>query len=165
VVDGVVQRGAHGLAGEVGHAPLGDPALVCGCGRLGCWETAVGLRALLRETGRDPGPPDGDPLTVVRQIADACAAGHRPTLAGVDRVAVALANGLTTLVATLDPAVVALGGFFVPLGPWLLPAVRARVALASPCRVVLSQLGLQAAATGAAAAALADVYSGDVSLR
>lgn len=165
VVDGVVQRGAHGLAGEVGHAPLGDPALVCGCGRLGCWETAVGLRALLRETGRDPTGADGDPLTVGRQIADACAAGHRPTLAGVDRVAVSLSAGLATLVAALDPAVVALGGFFVPLGPWLLPAVRARVALTAPCRVVLSLLGLQAAATGAAAAVLAEVYSGDVSLR
>ncbi len=165
VVDGVVQRGAHGLAGEVGHAPLGDPTLTCGCGRLGCWETAVGLRALLRETGLGTTGAVGDPLTVGRQVADACVLGHAQALAGVARVAGSLADGLATLAAALDPAVVVLGGFFVPLGPWLLPAVQARVCLTSPCRVVLSLLGLQAASTGAAAAVLADVYSGDLALR
>jgi predicted NBD/HSP70 family sugar kinase len=165
VVDGVVQRGAHGLAGEVGHAPLGDPTLTCGCGRSGCWETAVGLRALLRETGLGATGAVGDPLTVGRQVADACVLGHAQALAGVARVAGSLADGLATLAAALDPAVVVLGGFFVPLGPWLLPAVQARVCLTSPCRVVLSLLGLQAASTGAAAAVLADVYSGTLSLR
>ena len=39
---GRLLSGADGLSGEVGHLALGDPADVCGCGRRGCWETAVG---------------------------------------------------------------------------------------------------------------------------
>jgi predicted NBD/HSP70 family sugar kinase len=164
VVDGVVRRGAHGLAGEVGHAPLGDPTRRCACGRDGCWETAVGLLALLRETGLDPTTGTGDPLSVAHRIAWRCRQADPHALAGVHRVATDLARGLATLVATLDPAVVVLGGSFVPLGQWVLPVVRARLAATSSCQVLPSALGLHAASTGAAAAVLADVYSGERSL-
>ena len=67
IVAGQLLRGAGGLSGEVGHTSLGDPDVVCGCGRRGCWETAVGLSALLREAAdpddpvHDPGPRPRDP--------------------------------------------------------------------------------------------------------
>ena len=47
IVDGRIVRGADGFAGEVGHMTVGPPDRLCGCGRQGCWETAVGLAALL----------------------------------------------------------------------------------------------------------------------
>jgi predicted NBD/HSP70 family sugar kinase len=47
IVDGRIVRGAAGFAGEVGHIALGSPDRQCGCGRRGCWETAVSLSALL----------------------------------------------------------------------------------------------------------------------
>ncbi|WP_229691773.1 ROK family transcriptional regulator, partial [Sphaerisporangium melleum] len=45
---GRLLNGADGFAGELGHVvvdPSGEP---CGCGRAGCWETKVGLAALVR---------------------------------------------------------------------------------------------------------------------
>ncbi|WP_213992806.1 allose kinase [Sodalis sp. dw_96] len=40
--------GAHGVAGELGHIPLGDPAARCGCGNPGCLETLCSGAALAR---------------------------------------------------------------------------------------------------------------------
>ncbi|WP_426566728.1 ROK family protein [Angustibacter sp. McL0619] len=163
VVGGQVRRGAHGLAGEVGHAPLGEPGRRCVCGRSGCWETAIGLRALLRETGTEQDLDGRDPVAVAIEIAARCAVDDT-VQAGVGRLARSLATGLATLAATLDPQLIVLGGSFVPLGPWLLPVVTRELDAVSSCRVELSTLGLHAASTGAAAAVLGDVYAGTLAL-
>src|SRR3954447_25509338 len=84
IVAGQLLRGAGGLSGEVGHTALGDPNAVCGCGRRGCWETVVGLAALLREAA-DPGDPVRDPgrdlETRLTEIARRGDAGDERTLA------------------------------------------------------------------------------------
>jgi predicted NBD/HSP70 family sugar kinase len=163
LIGGQVRRGAHGLAGEVGHAPLGEPGRRCACGRDGCWETAVGLRALLRETGTAQDVDGTDPVTVATEIARRCP-DDAAVRAGVARLARSLATGLVTLAATLDPQLIVLGGSFVPLGEWLLPEVTRELGAAGGCRVELSTLGLHAASTGAAAAVLAEVYAGTLAL-
>ena len=82
IVAGQLLRGSSGLSGEVGHTALGDPAAVCGCGRRGCWETVVGLAALLRDAA-DPDDPVRDPARDLEtgwprspQRADAGDAAH-----------------------------------------------------------------------------------------
>lgn len=160
VVDGRVQRGAHGLAGEVGHAPLGDPGRACACGRTGCWETAVGLEALVRETAvRLPDGSALDPVSVAALVAEQCAE-DAGVAAGVDRLSLSLATGLAVLASTLDPALIVLGGFFVPLADRLLPVVRQRLGDGSRSEVAPSTLGLHAASTGAAADVLGQVFTG-----
>ena len=77
IVAGQLLRGAGGLSGEVGHTSLGDPDVVCGCGRRGCWETAVGLGALLREAA-DPDDPVRDPARDLEtRLAEIARAGRR----------------------------------------------------------------------------------------
>lgn len=49
VAGGHLMRGGHGYSGEVGHMPVAPPGRTCGCGRTGCWETVVGLTALLHK--------------------------------------------------------------------------------------------------------------------
>jgi predicted NBD/HSP70 family sugar kinase len=168
VVAGAVQRGASGFAGEVGHAPIGGSELLCACGRRGCWETTVGLPAMLRAVGlTEPDDRHGDPLEVAAEVARR--AQQQPDVAAaLGEVARSLAAGVATLVSVLDPQTVVLGGYFVPLGPWLLPVVQQAVteqvlaADARRCSVALSSLGLHAASSGAAADVLADVFSGRV---
>jgi predicted NBD/HSP70 family sugar kinase len=164
VLGGQVERGAHGLAGEVGHAPLGDSSRHCACGRDGCWETAVGLEALLRETGvRLPHGALLDPVTTAELVAARSLEDDR-VAEGLARVARSLATGLAVLAATLDPELIVLGGFFVPLGEQLLPVVSERLAQVSGTRVELSTLGLHAASTGAAADVLGQVFTGALPL-
>ena len=156
VQGGQVLRGSRGLAGEVGHLRVGHDE-PCGCGRSGCWEALVGLRALEHRTGV-PVAPGEDPVTYAARLVDTPGTG--PAL---EAVAEALARGVALLVATLDPRMVVLGGSFVPLGAVLLPAVEEALhsGFTGPgCTVTLSALGLHAASVGAAIDSLDDLYTG-----
>ena len=56
IVDGELFRGASGAAGEVGHMTVQPKGAPCACGSSGCWETTVGLRALLYDAVPDLAP-------------------------------------------------------------------------------------------------------------
>ncbi len=169
VVGGRMARGARGYAGEVGHLAVGDSTAVCACGRTGCWEAQIGLRAMLAAVGRPALGAHVDPVDAATEVATL--AGTDPQVrAGLAQVAEALGRGVAVLANALDPRLVVLGGYFVPLGDWLVPAVEdaLRTAVFAPqdggCRVALSRLGLHAASTGAAAAVLGEVFAGTVAL-
>ncbi|MGE2731271.1 ROK family transcriptional regulator [Mycolicibacterium vaccae] len=105
VVDGEPLSGAHGAAGEYGHIPFGDPALVCPCGARGCWDLTVDGRALARHRGdANPADPVGyvhETLSHTRDLA---------TQTAFDAVAASLGRGIGALVNLHDPEVVTLGG-------------------------------------------------------
>jgi predicted NBD/HSP70 family sugar kinase len=173
VVDGSVQRGGSGFAGEVGHVAIGGSGERCACGRIGCWETTVGLPAMLRAVGMTDwahaARVTGDPVEVAAQVARR-AEKDVGVAAGLEQVARSLATGVATLVNLFDPQMVVLGGYFVPLGQWLLPTVQQSMtaevlaAGARRCSVALSTLGLHAASAGAAADVLADVFTGTLAV-
>jgi predicted NBD/HSP70 family sugar kinase len=106
VVNGEPLTGAHGAAGEYGHIPFGDQALVCQCGARGCWDLTVDGRALARLRG--DAPPD-DP---VRYVHDLVARPERDaaTRKAFEVVAASLGRGIGGLVNLHDPEVVTLGG-------------------------------------------------------
>ena len=62
VSGGNLIRGAHGLAGEIGHSIVEPDGPLCGCGNRGCWEqVASGLaiaRAGRRAVTDEPGSAD-----------------------------------------------------------------------------------------------------------
>ena len=161
VCGGSVLRGARGLAGEVGHLRIAEDGPVCACGRRGCWEALVGLRALAEATGVPVGR-DEDPVAYTQRLA-----GTPGIEDALSVIGAALGRGVAQLGATLDPRMVVLGGSFVPVGPALVPAVEAALAegFTGPgCTVALSSLGLHAASVGAAIDALDDVYAGRIAL-
>jgi len=166
VRNGSLMRGGAGFAGEVGHMPIGDPAALCGCGRLGCWEASVGLRAMLGAVGMDE---QSTPLRTATAVAERAVSDER-VRAGLETLGHDLGRGLATLAAVLDPAAIVLGGYFVPVGEFVVPAAQAVVADRLPTaslhlpEIRLSSLGIHAAALGAAEHALTDVFSGAVSL-
>ena len=111
VVGGRPVQGARGLAGEVGHMPLGDRSQVCGCGARGCWGSLFDPARIAARLG-EPQPTDArawlcglferrQPSAAERQV---CA-----ELAGE------LGRGTAGLVNALDPDVVSLGGLAGPL--------------------------------------------------
>ncbi len=167
IVDGRLLRGAGGLSGEVGHTALGDPERVCGCGRRGCWETVVGLNALLSAVA-DPDDPvrdhGRDLETRLAEIGARADAGDRRTLGALTEVGRHLGNGAAVLINLFDPRVVLLGGYFAVLGRFFLEpmadVLRARVFgrdLAG-ARILLSTLGFTAAVRGGAHVALEAVF-------
>jgi predicted NBD/HSP70 family sugar kinase len=158
---GTLVRGAGGFAGEVGHMPVGDPTVSCGCGRTGCWEASVGLHAMLRAVGM---PELGTPLASAESVA-ARARTDEQVRRRLSQVGSDVGLGLAVLTQVLDPAVVVLGGYFVPLGELVLGPARRTLGerLVGPARgpeLRLGALGIEAAALGAAEQVFSDVFSG-----
>ena len=158
VLDGAPVLGATGLAMEIGHLPLGDPRALCGCGARGCWDTVLGAGALAGPLGAD----DDSAASVGAVIAQADPA-NRPVLAAA---AASLGRGLAGLINITDPDVVTLGG----IGPLLrdhsprafeesLAGGLMRCLRGEAPRVVVGELGADAALVGAAEAALDEVAS------
>lgn len=117
VIDGEVHRGSHGIAGEIGHAPLAGDDTPCSCGLSGCLEAVVGGRAL------DQRVPGG-----ARRIFGT----PSPAPEEAERVITALARSLYILATTYDPDIFVLGG---GIGRDAFPAVRqvlAGMSAASP---------------------------------
>ena len=159
VTGGQLLRGARGFAGEIGHLQVDRHGQVCRCGRRGCWETVIGLNALLG-LAVGPGDPVRDPsVDVVRRLEELRAraeADDERTLAAIHEVGDWLALGCGSLINIFNPEVIVLGGYFAVLGPWF--AARLADDLqhqvfapeAGGCRVELSTLGFSAAVRGGA---------------
>ncbi len=58
VLDGQLYRGAHGMAGEIGHFVVQLDGEPCQCGQRGCWEryaSGTALGRIAREAGFESG--------------------------------------------------------------------------------------------------------------
>ena len=156
IVDGLPLRGVAGYAGEIGHMPVNPNGRACHCGSVGCWETEVGERALLRLAGR---PEEGGPEELEGVLA-AAAAGDELVLAAFGEVGRWLGIGLAGLVNVLNPRVIVLGGLFARGYPFIDRALHReldRMALGGPrglVRVAPADLGVDAPLVGAAELAL-----------
>ena len=166
IVDGRIVRGSAGFAGEVGHIAVGSPDRLCGCGRRGCWETAVSLSALLAAVAGDDGAapePATDLSARLVQIKRRAAAGERRVLSALDEQAHWLGIGLSVLANILNPDTFVLGGHFSVLRDYYRePAqaeLRSRLLAGSGSRVEFSDLEFEAASLGAAHAGIAQLMA------
>jgi len=163
IVDGKLLRGAEGFSGEVGHMPLDPGGALCGCGRRGCWETIVGLAALLRLTA-DPEDEVRDPSLDLEhrltEIVRRAQAGDVRTLGALEQIGAGLGLGASILINLFNPKVIVLGGYFAVVGRHVLAPMMAelRSRVIAPdiggCRVETSTLGFTAAVRGGAQLAL-----------
>lgn len=155
VLDGRLRRGAHGVAGEIGHLVHVPGGLPCPCGQRGCLEQYASGTAL---GAAWPGPGDRPAPVALFEAADAGDAG---ALAVRGRFADAVAAAVRVLLLSTDVERVVIGGGVSELGEPLLRVVRAeldRAAGSSPFlaamhmaeRVDLAPRGVPVGAVGAA---------------
>lgn len=147
IAGSVLQRGAHGFAGEVGHMVVDPSGPQCPCGRNGCWErfaSGNGLSFLAHgERGED--------------VLSRAKAGASDALSVVDTFAKWVALGLVNLTNMTDPEVIVVGGGVIVsadvvmprIGHWFEQLLYSPKHRAHP-RLVAAQLGEQAGAIGAA---------------
>ncbi|MGK5631114.1 ROK family protein [Streptomyces sp. URMC 123] len=150
-IDGRIEAGAHGCAGEMGHivvrpGPDGPP---CGCGGRGCLETLASASAVSRAWAA----ACGDPAADAAGCAAAVAAGDPRALRVWREAVAALADGLLTAVTLLDPRVLIIGGGLAEAGETLLAPLRAaveeRITFQRLPRIVPAALGDAAGCLGA----------------
>jgi glucokinase len=135
VVDGRVQVGSAGFAGEIGHMVVDPSGPPCPCGRSGCWEryasgAGLGVRAreaamagrlsqVVKIAGGDPESVRGE------DVSAAAAAGDPEARRVIEEVGWWLGFGLANLACVLDPECFVLGGGLVHAGDPLLDSARA----------------------------------------
>jgi glucokinase len=169
LLDGRLYRGAHSMAGEIGHLSIDwqGPASPQGRGTL---ERYVGNRQIveraLRRIGEGIAPglarrAGGDTACVTpRWLAAAAAEGDPAALGLFDEVADCLATAFASLAYTLQPEVFLVGGGVAQSGEILFEPLRRHLReRLSPCfaeRVEIrpAQLGAEAGVIGAAALVL-----------
>lgn len=127
VYDHYIMRGAHDVAGSIGHALCPQAAdLPCACGRVGHVETIAagpGLLASYKALGGDMCREDGTPITGadVSQRADA---GDRLAQEAQTRAGFALGAVLGSMCNMVDPACIILSGSVVRSGLFWHKALR-----------------------------------------
>ncbi|GGK14363.1 sugar kinase [Streptomyces camponoticapitis] len=161
-IDGAIEAGAHGYAGEIGHVVVRPDGPVCGCGQTGCMEALASAAAVTRAWAAASGDPEAD----AADCAKAVASGD-PRAAAVWADAVdALAAGLVTALTLLDPRRLIIGGGLAEAGETLFTPLRAaveeRVTFQKLPEIVPAALGDTAGCLGAGLLAW-DLLSTEVS--
>jgi glucokinase len=148
--DGMVVRGAAGIAGAAGWFAL-NPEWNTAYGIAGCWEAEASGLGVAREAK----------LPDARAVVAAARSGDERALRVLRRAAHYTAMGVANLISALNPEAVVLGGgLMAGAGDLLLDWIRADVPrwaqplAAGQCRIELTQLGEDAGLLGAAKLAL-----------
>ena len=157
VLNGALFTGATGTAGEIGHTTLHIDGLPCSCGRRGCAEAYVGLKAVAR-AARMLRRDEIDRAGLVADLAKPRAQRARKAFGDAgDALGVLLQN----VWMTFNPKAIVLGGEAVTLGGrYFLDAAVARLARFGddagqpPPTVRVARHGDLATAVGGAAFAL-----------
>ncbi|NII50051.1 ROK family transcriptional regulator [Frigoribacterium endophyticum] len=120
ISSGRLQRGAQGIAGDIGHVQIPRGAgIPCHCGNVGCLEAVASgpaIAASLRRTGRDV--PGG------KEVIDLVRAGDLDAIMAVRQAGRDLGEVLTACVNLINPSVIAIGGSMAQAGEHLIAGVR-----------------------------------------
>jgi glucokinase len=169
LINGQVQRGRFGIAGEFGHMQVVPGGHRCECGNRGCWEQYASGNALVREARSlfsANSPIASDLLDRVEGVIDNLT-GPLITQAAHDGDPTAqellaeiggwLGVGIANLAAAFDPGMFVIGGGVSAAGDLLLTSARETFkrhltgrGYRPEARIVAAQLGNDAGLIGAA---------------
>ena len=118
VIDGSLFRGAHGLAGEIGHLPMGGlPGQGCNL------EQVIGLEPIMTRYRGSTGRRDPSFASFLADVQD-----RLPSAVAIaDEWAQALAIGLVNACRIIDPDRIVLGGSVAALYPMMAARVAAYI--------------------------------------
>ena len=125
ISSGILQRGAEGIAGDIGHVQIArGHSVPCRCGNSGCLEAMAAGPALAQQLSAVGVNFDGKPIATVDDVVAATKAGELAAIQAVRQAGRDIGEVLTTCVSVLNPSVIAIGGSLALAGEHLLAGVR-----------------------------------------
>jgi len=120
ISSGRLQRGAQGIAGDIGHVQIARGSGVpCHCGNLGCLEAMASGPAIARALKRA-----GSDIETSQQVVDAVKRGNIEAIQAVRQAGRDIGEVLTACVSLVNPSVIAIGGSMAQAGEHLIAGVR-----------------------------------------
>ncbi len=174
MVDGKIYRGQRGSAGEIGHITITRDGPPCRCGSYGCLESMAAAPAIINRVrlairaGRETSLTQHSSLDDLtpQDIANAAYGGDKLAQEVLETAGRYIGIALANLINLFNPGIIILGGGVANVGELILnpiwETVRSRSLLASydQTKIVISQLGREAVAIGAATMVLQEVFRG-----
>jgi glucokinase len=145
-VDGTVQQGHDGTAGELGHQTIEPDGPWCGCGNRGCLEAFARADQIAAICG----------TATAEEAIERARAGDARAIEGFRQVGRYLGIGIASMIVVITPDRVVLGGGLAAAADLMLDAIdeelRRRVHTTSldAVKIVTAELGTWAGAIGAA---------------
>ena len=156
ISSGRLQRGAQGIAGDIGHVQIARGAGVpCHCGNRGCLEAMASgpaIASALRRGGVEAATP--------QEVVDLVKQGNIDAIQAVRQAGRDIGEVLTACVSLMNPSVIAIGGSMAQAGEHLIAGVREIVYTRSMplatghLSIVQSSAGANAAVLGASMLAI-----------
>ena len=148
---GILQRGAQGTAGDIGHVHVARGADVpCQCGNRGCLEALASGTALARDLRDTSMTPETS-----QDVVELVKSGNIAAIQAVRQAGRDIGEVLTTCVSLINPSVIIIGGSLAQAGEHLIAGVREIVYTRSMplatehLQITQSKAGADAAVLGA----------------
>lgn len=164
IVGGLIYRGRHGVAGEMGHLTMDPDGTVCRCGNRGCLETQIGGIRLLGQVREAYAGYRIDYPTSLESMIERAKSGDPVCKRVLLDAARVMGLALARVCNLINPEIVVLGGELGMATDLLLLPVQDSMHLHAlramfhpdfaPVRIVGSELGRQAGPRGALSFAL-----------
>lgn len=161
ISSGALQRGANGIAGDIGHVQIPRGAgVACHCGNLGCLEAMASGPAVtdqLRKVGMD--------VATSQDVIDLVKQGNIDAIQAIRQAGRDIGEVLTACVSFVNPSVIVIGDSMSQAGEHLIAGVREIVYSRSMplatehLSIVQSRAGRDSAVIGASILAIDQVLS------
>jgi len=156
ISSGLLQRGAQGTAGDIGHVYVARGAEVpCACGNRGCLEALASGPAIARALAST-----GLTAASSQDVVELVKRGNIDAIQAVRQAGRDIGEVLTTCVSLINPSAIVLGGALAQAGEYLIAGVREVVYTRSMplatehLQITQSKLGPDAAVLGASMLAI-----------
>ena len=152
IIDGKIQKGYHGYAGEMGHMIISPDGKPCKCGNNGCWERYASEPSLFEQLSKQMDMPnlDFDDLKILidKQDTKACA--------GLKQFIEYLTIGLNNIINLYNPETLVINSDILQLYPNAIQEIESNLksSVSQYKEITLSDLGSEACVMGACALAI-----------
>ncbi len=126
ITNGVIQDGASGLCGEIGHILVDDEiGFKCSCGRRGCFETVASATGIKRLANYYNSIYNINYMyTSAKHVMESAKDGREGAVLAVEKAAKYIARVFSTLSLTIDPNAFIIGGGVSDAGDFLLDKIK-----------------------------------------
>jgi predicted NBD/HSP70 family sugar kinase len=166
IVKDEIKRGAHFLAGEIGHMIINpNDQEECLCGGRGCFEVMVSTNRLLKNAKESYREYRG--TTSIQEIFNAANSGDMPARHLMDEVIRWFAIAISNIIVMYDPDIIIIQGIYTKAGNYFIRNLRRKVndvallKIKKDVDIEYSGFGKERCVLGSASYVIAEYFKGD----